>query len=739
MKRIFKITFMITAIALFLASCVKDLDKLPIDPNVFTSANVYNNPAAYKQVLAKCYAGLSVSGQQGPSGNPDISGIDEGFGEYIRGYWYHQELTTDEAVIGWNDQTVKNFHSQAWGSSDVFIAAMYYRIFYQISLCNEFIRESTDAKLDSRGITGNDKSNVQYYRAEARFLRALSYYHALDLFANVPFVTENDKVEKFFPPQIKRADLFIYIENELKAIEPLMMGAKANEYGRADKACVWTLLAKLYLNAAVYTGTDRSTDCITYCKNVIDAGYTLEPVYQNLFLADNNLSNEIIFPVEFDGLRTQTWGGTTFIAEAAIGGSMVPADYGFSGGWGGTRVTKAFVQKFYPDIKKAPWSSPIPPKNTRSYPVLYVPGSYQTPVWDPTNTTTVVASVASDGKYEGYLELPAGAEVKFCPAPNWDHSWGGANGILDPNGANISVTDAGYYKINVDTVALTYTLVNTTWAVIGDATPGGWSTDSPMTYDPTTGLWKVVVDLTVGGLKFRANSAWDINYGDKLPADGILDAGGDNIVIPVAGSFTITMKLGYPDYTYSIVTYTPPPPPSVDSRAMFWTAGQSLDINDITSFTDGYAVTKWKNVTSTGAQGSSLSYADIDFPMFRLADVYLMYAEAVLRGGGGGDLNTALTFVNDLRTRAYGDASGNITADKLDLAFILDERARELYWEGYRRTDLIRFGQFTNGTYLWAWKGNVKDGITTLPMYNIFPIPAADVSANPKLVQNPGY
>jgi hypothetical protein len=199
------------------------------------------------------------------------------------------------------------------------------------------------------------------------------------------------------------------------------------------------------------------------------------------------------------------------------------------------------------------------------------------------------------------------------------------------------------------------------------------------------------------------------------------------------------MKLGYPDYTYSIVPYTPPPPPSVDSRAMFWTAGQSLDINDITSFTDGYAITKWKNVTSTGASGSNQKYADIDFPMFRLADVYLMYAEAVLRGGGGGDLNTALTLVNDLRTRAYGDANGNITADKLDLSFILDERARELYWEGYRRTDLIRFGQFTNGTYVWPWKGNAKDGIATLPMYNIFPIPAADVSANPKLVQNPGY
>ena len=228
MKRILKITFIVTALTLFLSSCVKDLNTLPIDPDQYTSANVYDNPAAYKQVLAKLYAGLSVSGQQGPSGNPDISGIDEGFGEYMRGYWYHQELTTDEAVIGWNDQTIKNFHYMNWGSGDVFIAAMYYRIFYQISLCNEFIRESTDSKLDERGISGQDRINIQYYRAEARFLRALSYYHALDLFANVPFVTENDPVGKFFPQQINRANLFNFIESELLAIEPLMITPKGN-------------------------------------------------------------------------------------------------------------------------------------------------------------------------------------------------------------------------------------------------------------------------------------------------------------------------------------------------------------------------------------------------------------------------------------------------------------------------------------------------------------------------------
>jgi hypothetical protein len=125
--------------------------------------------------------------------------------------------------------------------------------------------------------------------------------------------------------------------------------------------------------------------------------------------------------------------------------------------------------------------------------------------------------------------------------------------------------------------------------------------------------------------------------------------------------------------------------------------------------------------------------------LFRLADIYLMYAEAVKRGGSGGDEGTALNYVNALRERAYGNASGNINANQLTLDFILDERARELFWEGYRRTDLIRYGRFSQSTYLWPWKGGVSDGASTAITYNLFPIPSADVSANSNLTQNLGY
>ncbi len=523
MKKIISITTVLAGLIMILNSCVKDLDTVPLDKDVTTAATVFDDPGAYKQVLAKLYAGLAVSGQQGPAGNGDISGIDEGFGQYLRGLWYMQELTTDEAVIAWNDQTIKDLHWQTWGSSDVFISAFYYRVFYQISACNEYIRETSDSKLDDRGVSGGLRTDVEHFRAEARFLRALSYWHALDHFGNVPFVTEEDAVGAFFPEQISKAELFSYIEEELKAIEPLMVDARANEYGRADKGAVWTLLAKLYLNAEVYAGTNRYADCITYCNKVINAGYSLVDDYQNLFLADNDNLSEVIFSVNYDGTRTQTYGGTNFIIHAAVGGDMPPADFGVNGGWGGTRTTSAFVDLF------------------------------------PDET--------------------------------------------------------------------------------GDA----------------------------------------------------------------------------------------------DGRAMFFTEGQTKEIVDIGDFTNGYAITKWKNITSNGNPGSNLDYPDTDFPMFRLADVYLMYAEAVLRGGGG-DMGTAVDYVNMVRTRANA-----ATVSSIDLDFMLQERGRELYWECHRRTDLIRFGEFTGGSYVWPWKGNVPDGKVTDSKYNLFPIPASDLNANPNLTQNPGY
>ncbi|MBO0359205.1 RagB/SusD family nutrient uptake outer membrane protein [Hymenobacter sp. BT186] len=522
--------------ASLLTACTKDLDREPFyDLN---TESVYRDPANHIQVLAKLYAGFNLSGN---SGSPDVfagQGKDEGETSYLRAYWYLQELPTDEAAVAWNNGPLQELNTISWTSSNDLINNSYTRIFYEVAACNEFIRETSDDKLSSRGISGADADKARLYRAEARFLRALAYYHAIDLYGNVPFVTEADAPSKDLPKQISRADLFAYVESELQAIEPQLTAARQGPYGRADQGACWTLLAKLYLNAQVYTGTERYTDCLTYCNKILGGGYRLAPEYRLLFLADNNVTaaSEIIFPITSDGLVSQVYGGTTYLVHAAVGGQMQTSDFGINSGWAGNRTRK-------------------------NLPLLF-------------------------------------------PAP--------------VNGA--------------------------------------------------------------------------------------------------------------------------------DRRAMFFTPGQNLEINDLTLFTDGYGVTKWKNKKSTGGNGVDPQqiFVDTDFPLFRLADVYLMYAEAVLRGGTGGNQTQALAYVNALRDRAYGNTGGStagrITAAELTAPnFLLDERARELYWEASRRTDLVRFGRFASASYLWPWKGGVRNGQGVDAKFNLYPLPSTDIVANPTLTQNSGY
>src|SRR5690606_6666876 len=173
----------------------------------------------------------------------------------------------------------------------------------------------------------------------------------------------------------------------------------------------------------------------------------------------------------------------------------------------------------------------------------------------------------------------------------------------------------------------------------------------------------------------------------------------------------------------------------VDRRGAFWTDGQTLDVDDPSSSSQGYTIVKYTNLNDDGSYTTDDGLVNTDFPMFRLADVYLMYAEATVRGGAGGDATKALGYVNQLRERAYGDGSGRIDAAALTLDFLLDERGRELFWECVRRTDLIRFGRFTGGDYLWQWKGGTVDGTATDARFDLYPIPATDVAANPNLYQ----
>ncbi len=185
---------------------------------------------------------------------------------------------------------------------------------------------------------------------------------------------------------------------------------------------------------------------------------------------------------------------------------------------------------------------------------LYVPGDYQG--WTPA-TAPRLTSPNGDGVYEGYVYFSKASPFKFTTAPNWDNTNYGTGGVdkISTTGDNLAITEPGYYRIQVDQNKLTWKATKTQWGIIGAATPKGWDASTPMTFDPTTNTWKADIVMKADQFKFRANDAWDINFGDNKPADGILDYGSnDNLVVATAGTYTVTLNLNeFGKYTYSLV------------------------------------------------------------------------------------------------------------------------------------------------------------------------------------------
>ncbi|REE80032.1 SusD-like starch-binding protein associating with outer membrane [Lutibacter oceani] len=534
-KNIFKLLFFFFGILIFFSACTNELDVTPKDDDEFLSEDFYASTDSYRQALAGIYGNLSLTGTTGPASS-NLQGIDAGTSQYGRTLWYLQDLAADEVIWSYeNDEggAVKAIQRNTWSSSNTILLGFFSRAMFSVALTNDFLRQSSEENLASRGHSAIS-SEIKTYRAEARLLRALAYYHLMDLFGKAAFVTENDPIGVYQGPEYNREQLFTFIESELKAIEGDLVGANQNEYARADKAVAWMILAKMYLNAEVYIGQNKYTECLTYCNKIIGGGFSLASNYSYNFLADNDYNeagqNEIIFPLVVDSKVTQNWGPTTVIINGEVGsleGNAVAL--GVDNGWGGAlRVRKQFADKFL-------------------------------------------------------------------------------------NG------------------------------------------DVPLT----------------------------------------------------------------------------------DKRNTLTTEGREVEIIDVGDRDSGYIISKYKNIGVDGSRGGvHFEFVNTDFPLFRLADVYLMYAEAVVRGGSGGTMGEAVVYVNALRNRAN---STTITSNDLTLNFLIDERSRELHWEGHRRQDLIRFGLFTGGNYNWAWKGGSPNGIALSSHLDIYPMPANNMAANPNLTQNPGY
>ena len=329
--------------ALAITSCTDDLNTLPIDPNEVVGETMYGKEiGAYKSGLAKIYAGLAISGNKGGDDESDVAGVDGGSqASFLRGLWNLQELPTDEAHCCWGDIGINDFNTLAWNSTNVFVKGLYYRLYYQINLANEYLRETTDDKLASRGADESVRSDVRVFREDARFMRALAYYYLLDMFRNVPFVTEESTVGKNAAPQIMAKELFAYVEKELTECQDGLLdpfvGYDSKNYGRVTKAAAWALLSRLYLNAETYIGEKKYTESLTYSNKVLGVGYELEAKYADIFKADNGKSKEMIFPIRYEGVETQTWGGMTFLLCSTVP-SALQADINAQGAWQGNRA-----------------------------------------------------------------------------------------------------------------------------------------------------------------------------------------------------------------------------------------------------------------------------------------------------------------------------------------------------------------------------------------------------------------
>ena len=342
MKKIFIKTAMASMLCMGFVSCADELNIKSIDPQSTPTYTV-------EGLLAKQYATLGLTGQKGPAGSADLS-CDEGESGFIRTIFNLQELMTDETAWAYQaDNAIAPITNLSWNSGNDRVNWAYQRLIFDITLYNQFIAEQT-GKLSDDQI------------AEVRFLRALNYYYFLDLYRRAPFkLTFDDSL----PTEKKGKDLYDWLDNELTTIEPLMaeVGAYNNSqnFGRADRGAAYALHARLALNSEVYTDGQVKDyqKAIHYCNEIINSGkYDLSRVpkngysgYQQLFMGDNDCNpeamQEIIFPIRQDGVKTESYAGTSYLINACNKAGMPYAST--SDPWSCLFARVDLVKKFFPN------------------------------------------------------------------------------------------------------------------------------------------------------------------------------------------------------------------------------------------------------------------------------------------------------------------------------------------------------------------------------------------------------
>ena len=532
--------FSAVAAAAMLTACVGDLNTIPLNKTDVTSETAYGaDEEGYVQGLTKIYFQLVSNNTQ------DLQVADGGASEFIRAFWSTQEVTADAAKCAWGDAWVNDLNNCTW-KGDVLndaVYAVYVRTLQGITYVNEYLRQTSDANLSSRGCSADVKAKVQQYRAEARFLRAFFYWAAMDTFGQVPFSTEDTQFGGGYnPPQKPATEIFDFVVSELEdlASDASAMPAAQANYPRADKGSVLGLLARVYLNAEVYTGTAKWAEAKAACEKIYSLGYALAPTHAELFRGDNgenpDAKKEILFAASYNAEHTQSYGGTTYLTLSTLSGDDGAVNItGINGGWAGNRVPDHYVQTYF---------------------------------------------------------APTAADF-------------------------------------------------------------------------------------------------------------------------ATGEYTVADKRGQ----------------------YFYIKGRTQSMQDnLNTFLNGWSCIKFNNVphdmdaVDYAATAATKNFSDIDWPLIRLGEIHLIYAEACMHAGGNASA----------QIKALADRAGVAAPSTIDEDFLMAERARELMWEGHRRTDLIRYNKWLSG-YNWTYKGGNFGGQDLPSHFNVFPVPSTELATNLDLQQNPGY
>ena len=341
-------------IAALTTSCIKDLDTMPLNATDPISEYVYGTDEnAYMSGLARLYFQFATNDLT------DLQSMDGGASEIVRAFWSVQETTTDAAKCAWgNDAWVRALNTNTWSDAqNDAVYAVYVRALQGISYVNEYLRQTESERLSARGVNTALAAKISTFRAEARFIRAYLYWMLLDTFGSVPFITEISPIGgAYFPLQATRMFIFNYCVSELQDLmssdSPMM--APRTLYPRADKGAAAGLLARLYLNAEVYSGTPMWAEAKAVCENIFDMGYELCPDYDALFRGDNGQNSqaraELIWSIDYSDANTESYGGTTYLLAAALAATDITDQSrpnGQRNGWAGLRVPYEYVNRYF--------------------------------------------------------------------------------------------------------------------------------------------------------------------------------------------------------------------------------------------------------------------------------------------------------------------------------------------------------------------------------------------------------